>query len=260
MGPFDTLKKLFGAGTSTPSEQPSTGTAASAAQMSHQRLDRYWASIGAVEPDLLAHLISPSFTGGPSWPTTRQAYRVIRRGSSIILATDGMSDPFDGVAGMGNGFEMELFLETADIPASFAGDKGDVGRIKESWAFELLHHVGEMVAEAGGITARLERYDSLSVELPGFSQSHALAAQLPARFATADDSLGILLGAPDPDFPAIIDDMPLSAVRMVSITLLTAAELEHLRQGGAAARHELVQKLAAAPSRHRCDLQRPSLV
>jgi hypothetical protein len=242
------------------SDMDSSDRGHAAALASHERLDRYWASIGQLERDVLANLINPRFMGGPCWPTTRQAYRVIRRDASIILATDGMSDPFEGVVSESNGFEMELFLDTADIPAIFAGVYGDISRIKESWAFELLHHVGDEVAAIGGITHRLERYDSMSMELPGVSQSHALLAQLPPRFVTEDDSLGILLGAPDPDFPATIEDMPLSPVQMVSLTLLTAAELEYLRQGGSAARNDLVQKLDASPSRHRCDLQRPSLV
>lgn len=231
-----------------------------AAQASHARLDRYWASIGTLEQEVLTNLVDPRLMYGPSWPTKRQAYRVIRRDASIILATEGMSDPFEGVVSESNGFEMELFLDTADIPAPLAGAKGDISRIRESWAFELLHRVGDKVAQIGGINHRLERYDSVSMELPGFSQTHALAAQLPPHFVTADDCLGLLLGAPDADFPTTIEDMPLSPVRLVSITLLTAAELEHLRQGDSGVRHELVQKLTALSFGHRCDVQRLSLV
>jgi hypothetical protein len=46
-------------------------------------LDRHWHSVGTVERDVIAYMISPSFRGGPDWPSTRQAYRVVRRGDSI---------------------------------------------------------------------------------------------------------------------------------------------------------------------------------
>ncbi len=87
-------------------------------------LDRHWSAVGTVERDVLAYLISPTFSGGPYWPSTRQAYRVVRRGDAIILATEGLSDPFDDTEGMGNGFEMELFVETADIPEHAYGPVG----------------------------------------------------------------------------------------------------------------------------------------
>jgi hypothetical protein len=271
MGLFDQVRKLLGAGKSAQDARPSatiTGLQAegqsaqsinhdAVLQATHDRLDAYWAGIGSAEPDVLTHLISPSFMGGPHWPTTRQAYRVIRRGSSTILATDGMSDPFDDGEDTGNGFEMELFIETADLPLDFLGDKGDLSPIMKSWAFELLKHVAAIVADAGGITEKLNTYGVLSIEFPGVSLSNAVAAQVPKQFVAADDSLGILLGGPDPDFPTRIEDMPLSPVRIVPIVLITAAELDRIRFGGRTGRDELVAKLATSPSRHRSNFNRP---
>jgi hypothetical protein len=224
-------------------------------------LDRYWGSIGTVERDVLAYMISPSFSGGPYWPSTRQAYRVIRRGDNIIIATEGLSDPFDDDAeGTGNGFEMELFLETADIPEHARGPLGDVAPFQRSWAFELVEHIAKTVADAGGITHRLDQYGALSIEIPGFSLSSHMSDQLPAHFVTEDDSTGVLLGAPEPDFPTRLDDMPLSPVRMVSVVLITASELEYIRSGGRAARDDLVNRLKAAGIGHMSSLQRESVV
>lgn len=218
--------------------------------------DRYWRGVGTVEYDVLAPLISPSFTGGPAWPTTRQAYRVIRRDNSIILATDGMSDPFEGVQGMGNGFEMELFLETSDVSSEMAGEEGDVTRIRESWAFALLKQTADTVAGAGGIVHMLDQYDVISIELPGASESPVVSAQVPKEFVTDDDCIGILIGGPAPDFAISIDDTPLSPVRMVPVVLITAAELQDVRQGGGAARRALTERLAASPTRHISSLSR----
>lgn len=223
-------------------------------------LDRHWSSVGISERDVITYMISPSFMGGADWPSTRQAYRVVRRGDSILLATEGMSDPFDGVEGMGNGFEMELFIETSDIPEHARGALGDVDPLKNSWAFELLEHIGKMVANAGGITERLYKYGVLSIEIPGFSLSHQMSDQLPKHFVTEDDCTGVLLGAPDPDFPTRLDDMPLSPVRLVPMVLITASELEYVRTGGQAEREDLVSRLKAAGIGHMSNLNRASVV
>lgn len=231
-----------------------------ARQASEACLDRHWRAVGTVEQDVLAYFISPSLSGGPYWPSTRQAYRVVRRGDSIILATEGLSDPFDDAEGMGNGFEMELFIETADIPVHARGPVGEVNPFQRSWAFELLEHVAKTVADAGGITHQLEQYGALSLECPGVSQSHHMKDQLPQHFITADDSTGVLLGAPEADFPTRLDDMPLSPVSLVPVVLITASELEYVRAGGRAAREDLVIRLKAAGVRHMSSLQRASVV
>jgi hypothetical protein len=225
-------------------------------------LDRHWQAVGTCETDVLGFAISPSFMGGPDWPSTRQAYRIVRRDNRIILATEGLSDPFDGVEGddLGNGFEMELFVETPDIPAHAQGPLGDISPFAQSWTFELLKHVANTVADAGGINHQLEKYTVLSLELPGFSQSHAMSEQLPAQFVSADDCAGVLIGGPAPDFPTRLEDMPLSPVTLVPVVLITASELDYVRSGGAAARHDLVERLNAAGFGHVSHLQRASVV
>ena len=57
--------------------------------------DAFYASLGAMDADVLAPLVNPAFMGGPRWPSLRQAWRVIRRADSIIIASDGLSDPFE---------------------------------------------------------------------------------------------------------------------------------------------------------------------
>jgi hypothetical protein len=180
---------------------------------------------------------------------------VIRRPGTILIATDGMSDPFKPPVAEGNGFGMELFIETADIAPEHAGALGDIAGLPQSWAFELLSNAAGSVAEEGGILSRLERHGVLSMEFPGVSQSASIGAQLPARFVTADDCVGILLGVPVAGFPTRIDDMPLSPVSLVPVTLITAEELEALRHGGAPARQVLVERLAQSGRHHLSNLQ-----
>jgi len=263
------FRKLFGGSKPQETSAPAaTGTVSSAGHVeepseallqSFAARERYWSSIGTVERDVIAYLVSPQFMGGPAWPTTRQAYRVIRAESSVILATDGMSDPFDDTEGFGNGFELELFIETAQIPETLVGHTGEVDGLKRSWAFVILERVAQLVADAGGVTAQLDRYGSLSVELPGLAQHPAIAEQVPPAFIAADETLGVLLGAPQPAFPTIIQGMPLSQVRTAPIVLLTASELDFVRAGHETARAAVVQRLDAGTG-HRSDIRRPSVV
>lgn len=216
--------------------------------------DAFWSRLGTVETDVLGHLISPTLMGGPAWPTTRQAYRVIRRPTgTVIIATDGLSDPFSENA-PGNGFGMELFIETGAIDPEHLGTPGSISGLSKSWAFEVLSHSAGTVADAGGITGQLDQYGALSMELPGVSQSHSIGAQVPAHYVTPDDALGVMLGVP-PDFATDVPDMPLSPVRMVAVTVITAAELEAVRAGGAETRKALVAELAARGTHHRSALQ-----
>jgi len=269
------LDKLFGKKPAKDSPDPATATGGEgeqpptpkldadvhekACQDTQAAMDRHWSGIGQVETDVIAYLIPPAFQGGPAWPTIRQAYRVVRRPGSIIIATDGMSDPYDDDSGE-NGFGMELFIETADIPAEFAGTSGNVADLKHSWAFEMLEHLAGMIARSGGIRDRLEEIGSMSSETPGVSESHAVAAQVPDRFKSADDSIGVLFGLPKPDFPDLVEDTPFRPVRLVPVVVITAAELEFVRAGGPDARHDLVERLAALPSGHRSDLKRDSVI
>ncbi len=229
-------------------------------QLSAERRNQFWASVGEVESDVLAHLISPGLMGGPAWPTTRQAYRVVRRANgSIVIATDGLSDPFDNGGGT-NGFGLELFVESSDLPADLAGAPGNVAPLARSWMLELLRNVAATVANAGGIEAQLNRYGALSTEVPGVSASHAIKHQVPASFVTDDDAIGALIGGPAPDFGTQIDDMPLSPIRIVPVVLLTAAELQEIRAGDGETRNAMVARLAATSTGHRCDIGRLSVV
>ncbi|MCG8294147.1 suppressor of fused domain protein [Pseudomonas entomophila] len=273
---MDFLKKLLGLSQPKASEtdaqpqpqgaepEPTMTTIEAANQAAREAgcavLDRHWQTVGNVEQDVLGHAISPSLMGGPHWPSTRQAYRVVRRERSILLASDGLSDPFDDVEGAGNGFELELFVESADFPETVYGKTGDVSPFMGSWAFDVVRTVADTVADAGGINHRLERFGVLSFELPGVSESPCMKGQLPAHFVTEDDCLGVLVGGPAPDFSTHLADMPLSPVTLVPVVVITAAELDYVRNGGGQARMDLVERLQAAGHGHVSNLQRESVI
>lgn len=61
-----------------------------------------WKKVGTLEPMVLSHQVNPVATGGPKWPAHRQAFRVVKRpNGNVILASDGLSDPFDDIGAEG---------------------------------------------------------------------------------------------------------------------------------------------------------------
>ncbi len=75
--------------------------------------NKFWSGVGKVDSDVVSHLINPAFMGGPQWPSQRQAFVTVRKGTSTIIASDGLSDPFadpdDDEAASYNGHGLELY-------------------------------------------------------------------------------------------------------------------------------------------------------
>ncbi|RMU28613.1 hypothetical protein ALP32_200241 [Pseudomonas avellanae] len=83
--------------------------------------------------------------------------------------------------------------------------------------------------------------------------------QLPQLVVTDDDSTGVLLEASDSDFTTRLDDMPLAPVRLVSMILITASQLEYVCSGGRGACECLVSRLKAARIWHMSSFHRASV-
>lgn len=221
--------------THTPAQPPVQAPAVQANGPSGMRRAAFWAEIGTIAPEPIVP------AGAAGWPDGPESYRITRReNGNVVVATDGLSDPFPGEEGT-NGLEYELFLETPD----FAEQAPDA----QSWAVALMRHVAAIVTEAGVTGADFDAYGALPLELPGVSRNPPLMA-LPEHFVGADDTLGVILGAPAPDFATRIEDMPHSPVRLVPVVLLTASELAELRAGDETTCFALVDALTAKGHRN----------
>ena len=103
-----------------------------------------------------------------NWPSARQRFRVIvrPRGKTLLLVSDGLSDPFDDLQEDANvnGYGLEFYIET---PVSEIGL--DVTEIKSSWQFQLLSTVCTMAAGHGGIRQIIDHMELLSTEAEGIS-------------------------------------------------------------------------------------------
>jgi hypothetical protein len=213
----------------------------------YRSLQAYWDEIGPSDRDLLAYMINPQFQGKPPWPNTRQAYRIVRPPDALIIASDGLSDPFVGsdIADR-NGFDMEVFIETPD----FVG--ADFTAVRDSWAFSLIENFALNVANWGGIAPQLRRHGITSTEFP-------IGGILPADWLGEGETAGFLVNMPAPGRRHEVA-MPLAPVLIVCLTLLRPAELAYVASGGAQARREMATRLETSGFGHRCSLARPSLV
>jgi hypothetical protein len=209
--------------------------------------DRAWASWGTVDPDVIAHLINPTLMGGPRWPGLRHAFHTVRRDGELLIASDGLADPFDEGEGPedANGFGLEIFAVTSD----------PIAEAKNSWLFDMVWQMSQQAAANGQVAELLDELGVVSAELydVGIPKKHA------RRFFNDANRVGVLLGLHAPPIPARIDG-PLSPIRLVNIKLLSVRELAFAVNGGDKARVELARRFAATPTPLASSLTRPDAV
>lgn len=191
---------------------------------------QYWTQFGAVDGDVIGYLLSPELRGYPAWPTTRQAYLVVRTPDTVILASDGMSDLFVDTDRQEAGFGSEVFIETDAVQGI------GIEAIRESWQFQLIENFAQNVADLGGFGPQLERYGILSMELPA-------PANTPARWTTPNGMVGALVNVQVPGRGAGCSLGAGLSITMVPLTLILPDELDFIIAGGAAARRELATRL-----------------
>ncbi len=196
---------------------------------SFQARTSFWSSIGQLDPDVLAPIINPSFTGGPKWPSLRQSFRkIVLNDNSVILASDGLSDPFPPESGKTvNGFEHEFYIHSDSLP----------DQVNLSWQFDMLNQMCQLAAANGGVRGQIDKYRYISVEL--------VVKNIPPQFVSPQGRVGVLLGIPSKIIPDVVK-LPLSEMKLISIILLSLKELDLVAQKGAEGRSFLAEKLISS--------------
>lgn len=208
--------------------------------------DNFWKSTGELDPDVIAHMINPSFMGGPTWPSLRQAFITVRRPDVTILASDGLSDPYDDMDTNDanaeyNGFGLEVYVESAPID----------GPVQHTWQFNLVWQAAQLMAQQGSIISLLEEMTYITTEFYDVA--------VPEEFRTENGTVGAILGLPNTKFDDKVQ-LSLENVKMVNVKLLTLAELNYVIANGAAGRMELAEKLIAQGNATLSAIERPSVV
>ena len=210
--------------------------------------DAFYATLGDVDADVLAPLVNPAFMGGPRWPSLRQAWRVIRRADTIVIASDGLSDPFedDDDVFVPRGHLLEVCIE-APLSAF------DGGAVQASWLFDVIYQVSQNVADHGSIDLLVQRHGSVSMALD--------VQDAPMGLEDENGQVGVLLAQGTATIPPSLAT-PYGAVMLLTVTVLQPAEMAHI---GAAAdkarsRRDLAAALAASPTGHLSVASRPAVI
>lgn len=207
--------------------------------------DAFWAGIGKVDPDVMGHLVNPTFMGGPRWPSLRQAFVTVRTGASTLIASDGLSDPFDDPADEEtksyNGYGLEFYVETP----------GNLDPVISSWQFDVVWQMSQNAANTGNMQALLKQYRYLTTEL--------YDVNVPKEFHNDDGRVGVLLGLSSKTVPSSVT-LSLETIDIINVKLLTLKELEYVVKCGKEGRDELAALLMAGSNPTYSDLSRLSVV
>lgn len=208
-----------------------------------------WKSIGNLHTDVITHLINPAFMGGPEWPSTRQAFVIVDTPGGTILASDGLSDPYNDFDENPenqayNGVGCEFYIECNE-------DLGTFDQIKSSWQFSVVYQAAQLAAGNPNIASIIEEHGYVSTEL--------YHCTVPDSFKNEHDRVGVLLGLKSKQVPASLE-LSLETIRLVNVTLLTKEELDYITEKGGEARIEIAQKLEELPTAGKSFLERKSVV
>lgn len=216
--------------------------------ITEQERRKFWQSIGNLDPMVLSPIINPSFFGGPTWPAFRQGFVKIETPKSVILASDGLSDPYQDSAEPNQGLRIECYIESPDIEFRL-----DIGEIGQTWQFAIIDEIAQQFANHGGIYDLLEEYEILSMQIsfPNLT--------LPETYMQPDGTVGVLIGMPAPNIPTYLP-LPSETIRLVSIKLLTVSELNYILEQKADGREWLSEKFVELGSNHLSTIHRKSVV
>lgn len=209
----------------------------------------FWSEIGTVRQDVITHLINPTFMGGPSWPSLRQAFIMVDTDEGTIIATDGLTDPYSDFDSNPenqtyNGIGCEFFIECDEQLKSFED-------VKNSWQFSILYQVAQLAAGKPDILNLFEDYGCISTELYDCS--------VPKEFINKEERCGVLLGLESPGIPTEIQ-LSLEEVLTINIKLLTLQELAYINQKGVDGRNEIANLILKQPKAGKSFLSRTSVV
>ncbi len=216
-------------------------------EATYKAIDAYWSKIGKVDSDVIAYMINPMFMGAPAWPSGRRAFKIIRTDNSLIIASDGLCDPFSDSNELLNGYELEVFIEVK------GAQNLSFDEIKSSPAFAVIEQTAMQIPIWGSIAKSIKDLGFVSSEI------YIEETDVPAIFDTGRESIGILFGIPVAHVPRVVPNTPLSEVQMIPVTILTAAEVAQAAIGGEE-RRNVARLLSDSEYKHYSDFNRQSVI
>jgi hypothetical protein len=212
--------------------------------------NEFWAGIGKVHEDVVAHFINPAFMGGPAWPSIRQAFIKIDTPQGTIVASDGLSDPYSDFDANPNnqtynGIGCEFYLECDEVIEDFQA-------FQSSWQFQVLYQMAQQAASNPNIGGIIEEYTYISTELYDCNG-------VPEELVNEEGRIGVLIGLPSATIPSRVQ-LSIENIRMVNVKLLTLSELSYIVQNGPEGRIKLGELLLQQEKSSKSFLERQSVI
>eukprot|EP00743_Colponemidia_sp_Colp-15_P011002 GILK01012208.1.p1 GENE.GILK01012208.1~~GILK01012208.1.p1 ORF type:complete len:267 (-),score=26.64 GILK01012208.1:494-1213(-) len=200
-------------------------------------------SFGRVEPYVFGKIVNPAMMGGPEWPNWRQAHWMIHRTNSTMIISDGLSDACQhSYPENPTGFGFEVYIETKDAADLLNKTISDV---IPSWLYQVVDAVSQSCAEYHELLLeRLAEHTYLSQEVVLSPNLLPRQYQNPANHTAA-----VILGIPSPDIPAWFE-APGGRVRLMSVKLISQADLQRMLARPGAGRTELAEQFIKDGSCH----------
>lgn len=155
---------IFGRGRKKDADQqgesgPGAGDADDRVSAAARTRTAMWASVGRVDSHVVGHIINPAFMGGPRWPALRQAFlKVTLPNGLAIIASDGLSDPWDDDPEPNTGLGVEVY---------WVAPLGEVavGELAAHWEFASLYQLAQNIANIGSPVKALGDYGAISMTI-----------------------------------------------------------------------------------------------
>ncbi|MWV57691.1 hypothetical protein [Rathayibacter sp. VKM Ac-2754] len=199
-----------------------------------------WRGIGELDRTVVVSTEDPGVRGGARWPTDHRAFLRVDRGASVVLATDGLSDPFDRLARPGTGLGLELCLETSALRGV------PTAELSNHWQFHLLYESARLAA-LQGICCRA-----------GIGTSRLTGVAAPGSWTDETGGVGVLLGLRSACLPERME-LATGQAELVTLTPLWPEEYA-VASVDAAASAEIAARLGALPCDELVHTARPRVV
>ena len=173
-----------------------------------------------MDPYVLSYFLNPALIGRCGWSFVRQAFVKVETPNTVILASDGLSNPFDALDEPNQGFSLECFIESDD-PA-----------LRKTLPISL--RCGNFIVIQCGASHR-GSWGHKGVAGAAWSSSMELSSIDVMEPFRDEEGVGVLLGLDSIHIPPSIEG-PASNIRLVSIKILTSRELQYVLRHGDAGR------------------------
>ena len=233
--------------TSTPEEVQENSAEDKLLEKSMLARQKYWKRYGKVHSGVLTNLNNPMFMGGPKWPAMRPSFVRIERSNSVVIASDGLSDPWPGEEERGQGFGLEFYMETRDKEIRAKNWE----EMKASWMFQTLYNVAQTAAHQKNFRQLIDDEGIFSMELE--------LVNAPEHMQNEKGNIGVLVGV-DPKSITPELQLPLQKIKLVAVVLLTPEELAYVMREGEAGQKKMNKLLRKRGQQHLSSVDRKSLI